>query len=184
MLQLPPSHNRPEGSAEGSRAFWRLPPLMKPGWPAGPLGFLVAKPSTCHSAGELDWEGLHACYQVPAGRATDSPGAKPLLMRSEPTPLLPPQDWCWCKIQQGQFYWVTWTQSRLNPRIKALSWVTVMISGARHCRWVYLFFMLWAEQAKFYPILLHPRGCRHLYSLHLQNSAPPDEWIALQVRGK
>lgn len=40
LLQLPLSHNRPEGRAGCNGTFWRLTRLMKAGWPTGPLDFL------------------------------------------------------------------------------------------------------------------------------------------------
>lgn len=83
-LLLPHSHNRPEGRAGGSSTFWRLTLLMKPGWAAGPQGFLWQS-HLCPTLLE-SWANrvLMLITKISAGSALNKPRAKPLLMRNGP----------------------------------------------------------------------------------------------------
>lgn len=83
-LLLPHSHNRPGGRAGGSSTFWRLTLLMKPGWAAGPQGFLWQS-HLCATLLE-SWANrvLMLVTKISAGSALNKPRAKPLLMRNDP----------------------------------------------------------------------------------------------------
>lgn len=122
LLQLPLSHNRPQGKAGGSGTFWRLTLLMKPGWSAGPLGFLWQSHPHATLLESWTYEGPHACYQAPAGSSMDSPRAKPLLemrnVRNEPSQFLLPWDWLWSKQQRFPLVYLETFGSPLELKIQ------------------------------------------------------------------